>query len=173
MYTAMLFQPAVGELHQQPLRAANVCNHSTDDRLFISDPATQHSYLVDTGSVHCLIPRNLHPERNERVNYELLAVNDTTIATYGWISLSLDLGLRRDFIWHFMVADVQDPIIGADLLAHFGLLVDLRNRRLLDGTSLSAPGHVAPTSIPSAPPPPAERTTRSGRRVRLPARYEL
>ena len=49
-----------------------------------------------------------------------------------------------------MVADVQIPIIGADLLAHFDLLVDCRNNRLLDGTtSLSAPGHAAPTSIPS------------------------
>jgi hypothetical protein len=80
-----------------------------------------------------LIPRNLYPERKDRVNYKLLAANNTTIATYGWISLSLDLGLRRDFTWRFMVADVQEPIIGADFLAHFGLLVDCRNRRLLDG----------------------------------------
>lgn len=84
-----------------------------------------------------MIPRNLYPERKDRVNYKLLAANNTTIATYGWISLSLDLGLRRDFTWSFMVADVQEPIIGADLLAHFGLLVDCRNRRLLDGTPWS------------------------------------
>jgi hypothetical protein len=48
------------------------------------------------------------------------------------------------------MADVQIPIIGVDILAHFGLLVDCRNKRLLDGTtSPSAPGHAAPTSITS------------------------
>ena len=37
-----------------------------------------------------------------------------------------------------------------DLLSHYGLLVDCRHIRLLDGfTSLSIPGHIAPPSIPS------------------------
>jgi hypothetical protein len=45
---------------------------------------------------------------------------------------------------------VANVLIGADLLAHFGLLVHCRNSRLLDRTtSLSAPDHAAPTSIPS------------------------
>jgi hypothetical protein len=48
-----------------------------------------------------------------------------------------------------VVADVQLPIIGVDLLSHYGLLVDCRNR-LLDGvTSLSTPGLIAPPSVPS------------------------
>ena len=50
--------------------------------------------------------------------------------------MTLNLGLRRDFVWIFVVADVSKPIIGADFLAHFGLLVDMRNRRLLDQTTL-------------------------------------
>jgi hypothetical protein len=49
-----------------------------------------------------------------------------------------------------VVADVQLPIIGVDLLSHYGLLVDCRNNHLLDGvTSLSTPGLIAPSSIPS------------------------
>jgi hypothetical protein len=43
-----------------------------------------------------------------------------------------------------MVADVTQPLIGADFLSHFGLLVDYRNDRLLDGiTSLSGPAQAA------------------------------
>jgi len=45
----------------------------------------------------------------------------------------------------FVIADVDLPIIGVDLLSHYGLLVDCRNTRLLDGvTSLSTPGLIAP-----------------------------
>jgi hypothetical protein len=49
-----------------------------------------------------------------------------------------------------VVADVQTPIIDVDLFAHFGLLVDCRNNRLLDGTtSLSSQARTAHTFIPS------------------------
>jgi hypothetical protein len=49
-----------------------------------------------------------------------------------------------------MVADVTHPIIGVDFLSHFGLLVDCRNSRLLDGvTSLFAPAKTASAHIPS------------------------
>ena len=49
-----------------------------------------------------------------------------------------------------MVADVQIPIIGVDLLANFSLLVDCRNNRFLDGiTSLSTPTQTASPRFPS------------------------
>ncbi|CAB0043628.1 unnamed protein product, partial [Trichogramma brassicae] len=71
--------------------------------------------------------------------------NGTAIATYGQHSLTLNLGLRRPFEWTFTIARVDVAIIGADLLSHFGLLIDLRNRRLLDNqTSLSTSCQVGP-----------------------------
>lgn len=54
--------------------------------------------------------------------YQLYAANGTTINTYGTINLELDLGLRRNFPWRFVIADVQKAIIGADFLAHYELL---------------------------------------------------
>jgi hypothetical protein len=75
---------------------------------------------------------------------ELRSLRGKTIHTCGWLSLSLNLGLRREFTWRFVVADVTEPLIGADFLTHFGLLVDCRNNRLLDNvTSLSAPAQAA------------------------------
>jgi hypothetical protein len=65
-------------------------------------------------------------------------------------AFSLNLGLRRDFTWRFVVADVTQPIIGVDFLSHFGLLVDCRNNRLLDGiTSLFVPAQAANTPVTS------------------------
>ncbi|XP_055903810.1 uncharacterized protein LOC129939715 [Eupeodes corollae] len=53
----------------------------------------------------------------------------------------MNLGLRRDFTWRFVVAEVSKTIIGADFLAFYQLLVDVSHSRLLDGiTGLSVLG---------------------------------
>jgi len=105
---------------------------------------------VDIGSDLCVFPRRLLLGQRERIDYTLYAANGTTIPTYGWASRSLNLGLRRDFIWRFMIADVDLPIIRVDLLSHYGRLVDCRDNRLLNRvTSLSTPGLIAPPSVPS------------------------
>ena len=44
----------------------------------------------------------------------------------------VDVGLKCEYPWTFIVADVKQPIIGADFLIHYNLLVDLRSRCLRD-----------------------------------------
>ncbi|GFT13168.1 uncharacterized protein NPIL_201091 [Nephila pilipes] len=63
---------------------------------------------------------------------QLLAANGTVISTYGQRLLILDLGLRRVFQWPFIFAPVSQPIIGADFLSHYRLLVDIRHECLVD-----------------------------------------
>ena len=73
-----------------------------------------------------------------------------SIKTYGKRSLTLDLGLRRTFGWAFVVADIKRPIVGADFLRHFGLLVDMRHHRLSDVvTHLHIQGIMCDTTSPS------------------------
>ena len=85
-----------------------------------------------------------------RTDYTLYAANGTTIPIYGWASRSLKLGLRRDFTFHFVIADMDLHNIGVDLLSHYGLLVNCWNNHLLDGvTSLSTPDLIAPLSVRS------------------------
>ncbi|GBN52192.1 hypothetical protein AVEN_188511-1 [Araneus ventricosus] len=67
-----------------------------------------------------------------RTGFLIDAANGTRIAKFGTKLLSLDLGLRRTLQWPFIVADVTKPIIGADFLQHFGLLIDLKKRCLID-----------------------------------------
>ncbi|GFY10331.1 hypothetical protein TNCV_2630091 [Trichonephila clavipes] len=57
----------------------------------------------------------------------LFAAN-TKIPAYGMVRKELNLGLRRPFIWTFIIADVSSPIIGADFLRHFNLLIDLKKK---------------------------------------------
>lgn len=47
----------------------------------------------------------------------------------------MSLGLRRSFRHPFLVASVNKPIIGADFLRRFGLMVDLTKRRLIDSST--------------------------------------
>ena len=81
-----------------------------------------------------------------------MAVNNvnTHIRTYRTWSLTLNLGLRRSFSWVFIVAEVQKPIIGADFLRHFGLLVDMKQCQLSDAaTCLYVQGIASPDTSPS------------------------
>jgi len=65
--------------------------------------------------------------------YQLYAANGSVIPTYGTVMLKPDLGLRREFPWRFILADVLQPIIGADFLAHYHLLPDMKRKKLIDG----------------------------------------
>jgi len=66
----------------------------------------------------------------------LFAANGTTIATYGYKTLTISLGLDTEYTWRFIIADVDCPIIGADFLHAHHLMVDLRGGKTIDGTSL-------------------------------------
>ncbi|GFV75979.1 hypothetical protein TNCV_1455761 [Trichonephila clavipes] len=84
------------------------------------------------------------PGECQASQYKLYAANGTEIPTYGLKILTLDLGLRRPFQWPFIIAKVKRGIIGADFLQKFQLLIDLHNRKLIDGvTNLSIKGEVA------------------------------
>jgi len=85
---------------------------TTSGRLFITDLVNNLRFLVDTDSDLCVVPRRHVPGFKERTSYDIFAVNGTPIPTYGWHTFKLSLGLRRDFTWRFVVADVKLPIIG-------------------------------------------------------------
>ncbi|XP_076764643.1 uncharacterized protein LOC143431631 [Xylocopa sonorina] len=126
----------------------------TNRRLFVVDYATKKQFLVDTGADLCVISRAIARGNREKSQYMLYAANRTEIPTYGAVTITsgLDLGLRRACTWRFVVVEVKKPIIGVDFLYHYGLLVDVRNRRLLDQTtSISVPGWTTmqASSIPS------------------------
>jgi len=62
--------------------------------------------------------------------------------------LILNFGLRRDFTWRFVIADISESIIGANFL-FYGLLVDLRNYKLIDQiTNMSTRGQCIRCNLP-------------------------
>ena len=54
------------------------------------------------------------------------------------------------FEWPFQLAPVAVPILGADFLKHYNLLLDVSNQRVFSADSLTSPSIVLPTSpVPS------------------------
>ena len=62
----------------------------------------------------------------------LVTANNSTITTYGTNKRIVDVGLKREYSWTFIVADVKQPILGVDFFIHYNLLVDLLRRCLRD-----------------------------------------
>ncbi|XP_065336843.1 uncharacterized protein LOC135937612 [Cloeon dipterum] len=99
------------------------------------------------GSDVCVFPRKLLKSTGAlaKTHLDLTAANGTSIKLYGVQPMPLNLGLRRDFTWNFIVADVGKPIIGMDLLHHFDLLVDPKRHKVIKHDTLH---HIKTTDGP-------------------------
>ena len=116
--------------------ATSVTGQPRTSRLFyISDRSSGLRFLIDTGAEVSVIPPSCTDRLTQPDSLVLQAANNTSIATFGKRSLTLDLGLRRSFQWVFVVAKVKHPILGADFLRHFNLTVDMGRKSLADSVT--------------------------------------
>ena len=100
-------------------------------RLFIFDRKTHRKFLVDTGSEVSVLPVSLF-KNCPKSHLRLFAANESPIHTFGQQVMKLDLDLRRDFTWPFIIADVPITILGADFLKEFHLAPYLAKSCLID-----------------------------------------
>lgn len=123
-------------------------------RLFVTDHHTGRRFLVDSGAEISLLPDFSSKFKNQ-INFSLstlnlIATNGSKIKTYGPKLLQRDLWLKRVFTWSFELADVGRPILGADFLHYYGLLVDIRRSRLVDTSHrFSVQAALAPDAAPA------------------------
>ncbi|KAL0830128.1 hypothetical protein ABMA28_003585 [Loxostege sticticalis] len=111
---------------------AGACAVQPSHRLCVTDYNTRLRFLIDTGANISVIPVKSKYINNECSDYKLYAANGTEIKTYGIRTLELNLGLRRAFKWTFVIADIRQPILKADFLNYYGLLVDIKSKKLID-----------------------------------------
>ncbi|XP_064462727.1 uncharacterized protein LOC135373459 [Ornithodoros turicata] len=115
-------------------------SHSSSRLFYVRDRNSTRRFLVDTGAEVSVIPATSTGRRQSPL-YHLTAVNGSKIPVFAQRSLTLNLGLRREFRWMFLVAHVNQPILGADFLNNYHPLVDIRTRKLIDSnTNLAATG---------------------------------
>lgn len=112
-------------------------------RLKLFDKTSGIRFLIDTGSDVSIVPASRQDKLSAPIPFVLHAANGSEIKSFSTKFITTDLGLRRRFTWNFLVSDVSHAIIGADFLAHFGLLIDMRNRSLIDvKTNLRSAGEL-------------------------------
>ena len=86
--------------------------------LYVADKGHKCRYLIDTGAAVSVLPKSCANGISDADSLPLVAANNSTIHTYGNCKRVVDVGLKREYPWMFIVADVQQPIIGADFLIH-------------------------------------------------------
>ncbi|XP_036342393.1 uncharacterized protein LOC118751772 [Rhagoletis pomonella] len=122
------------KLKQASVASVTTGGKTNPRRLLIFDRTTGTKYLVDTGADISVTP----PHRTSQLTptqLRLQAANGTVIDTYGDKPLELDIWLRRPIRWILCIANVPYPIIAADLIHEYGLLVDLRRGCIIDPNS--------------------------------------
>ena len=82
---------------------------------FLQDPESGVRYLVDTGAEVSVFPPDLTNSASNPTS-TLRAANGTPIRVFGRHSRTLNIGLRRQFRWIFLIAVVQIPILGIEFL---------------------------------------------------------
>ena len=125
-----------GKRGDQQVMAATMLTDAKSRLFFVTDSNSRKRFLVDTGAEVSVVPSSMSGRHLQPINIIILeAANHSQIKTYGKRPMNLNFGLCRKLVWDFVVADVKFPILGADFLRHYGLLVDVRHNTLLDATT--------------------------------------
>lgn len=128
MPSTMFIQRETFKLVTAPSRVGAAQNEKPLFR--IRNQLSGSMYLVDSGACISVIPRTFG-DKSKPSSLMLQAANGSNIRTYGTRNINLCFGSNGRFSWNFVVADVTQGIIGSDFLQHYGLLVDVRNKRLI------------------------------------------
>ena len=99
--------------------------------LYIRDTIFGRQFLVDTGAEVSVFPVSGRDTREQESDGELQTANGSTCRTYGKRQLKISVD-GRTFTWSFVIAEVTQPLLGADFLCDHGLIVDIKGKRLVE-----------------------------------------
>ncbi|KRX51768.1 Retrovirus-related Pol polyprotein from transposon [Trichinella sp. T9] len=140
--------PVPGKRTARDLMAVGSSGKRVRCLFFVQERSYGMRFFVDTGSEVSVVPYNaaLRSRLHTADIPQLTAANGTRIDVVGSRELTVDLGFTRPMKWKFIVARIAQPILGADFLRHFNLLVDLKHQRLVDMTSWTFSNGLVKTS---------------------------
>ena len=100
------------------MNAATPSSSSTtkNDLLYVHDVSTHQKWLIDGGAVLSIIPPTYAQRLNGHSSMHLQAANGSRIKSYGVRQMPIHLPGRK-FTFPVTIADVKQPILGADFLA--------------------------------------------------------
>ncbi|XP_068247693.1 uncharacterized protein [Palaemon carinicauda] len=106
--------------------------------------------MVDTGCMQSTFPPS-QADLNRAPSSDapsLIAANGSPIRCYGTRVLKISI-MGRFYSQPFAIANVRHPLLGADFLANYGLLINVAGKRLIDtGTCRTRPLQAGPGITP-------------------------
>ena len=99
--------------------------------LFVKDILSSQEFLVDSGASVSVFPG---PRSSSDDGVCLLTADGSPMICSGscLIPLRFSCGSgSKVYTWNFQLAPVSIPLLGADFLQHFNLLVDIKGRKLV------------------------------------------
>ena len=107
-----------------------------NDLLYVHDVSTKQKWLIDGGAVLSIIPPTLAQRLQGPTDMSLQAANGSRIKCYGIRQMPIHLPGRK-LSFPITIADVKQPILGADFLAKFYLAPNHRDGTLIDLRDMS------------------------------------
>lgn len=104
--------------------------YSGSDLLFLYDFKTNSIFLIDSGSERCF--EKVSPDELGKPTVTFRCPNQSRLYGYGASNLSLTFGSYYTYTFSFEKANVPYHIIGADFIRHFGWILDMKHRTILD-----------------------------------------
>lgn len=105
--------------------------------LYVRDSNSGRNFLIDTGARVSVFPACGADTRSGRSGPALEAANGTVIRSFGTRNIPLKLD-SCNCPWDFVIANVTQPLLGADFLCAYNLMVDVKGQRLVDTTTFSS-----------------------------------
>ena len=88
---------------------------------------TELRLFVDTLVDVSVVSLFFHQYKYRGYKIQHFVANESPIHTFGECFITVHLLLKRNFQWQFILASILIPIIGADFLHKFSLMVDIIN----------------------------------------------
>lgn len=113
-------------------------SHRKKNTMTVRDRRSGRTFLVDCGADFSVFPASAFDKKSRPTSDPLVAANGSLIKTWGKRNVPLLLGRGRPFTQEFYVADVTEPILGADFFIANDLAIDMARRCLIDMSDLTA-----------------------------------
>ena len=114
--------------------------------IYLQDDLTSRRFLVDSGASVSVFPYHGPPPKSPSLR--LQTADGSHMSCNGERIIPLRFG-SASYEWSFQLAPVTVPILGADFLRHFHLLVDMAGQRVLDASTLRIIGSNSATASES------------------------
>ena len=99
--------------------------------LYAEDSNDKTKWLIDGGALWSIVPPTTQQRASGPNAWKLQAANGSDIPCYGLTDRQVCIA-EREFDFTFIIADVRQPILGADFLNRFYLAPNHRDRCLID-----------------------------------------